>query len=111
VEPGRVEHQRVPRRQMIIMIQMPIHNFAAQHVDYLISLEDDATPYPNFRHAGIEFIYMLSGEVVYRSASIDDESLAVLHVGAVSLFLERREERCERHVQGIRDAADASRSE
>ena len=35
---------------------------------YLITLEDDASPYPNFRHAGTEFIYMLSGEVVYRHA-------------------------------------------
>ncbi len=35
---------------------------------YLITLEKDASPYANFRHAGTEFIYMLSGEVVYRHA-------------------------------------------
>ena len=35
---------------------------------YLITLEQDASPYTNFRHAGAEFIYMLSGEVVYRHA-------------------------------------------
>lgn len=35
---------------------------------YLITLEKDASPYTNFRHAGAEFIYMLSGEVVYRHA-------------------------------------------
>ena len=35
---------------------------------YLITLEKDASPYTNFRHAGTEFIYMLSGEVVYRHA-------------------------------------------
>ena len=35
---------------------------------YLITLEEDASPYTNFRHAGTEFIYMLSGEVVYRHA-------------------------------------------
>ena len=35
---------------------------------YLITLEHDAAPYTNFRHAGAEFIYMLSGEVVYRHA-------------------------------------------
>ena len=35
---------------------------------YLITLEHDASPYTNFRHAGAEFIYMLSGEVVYRHA-------------------------------------------
>ncbi len=33
---------------------------------YLITLEADASPYTNFRHTGTEFIYMLSGEVVYR---------------------------------------------
>lgn len=35
---------------------------------YLITLEEDASPYTNFRHAGTELIYMLSGEVVYRHA-------------------------------------------
>ena len=35
---------------------------------YLITLQDDAAPYTGFRHAGIEFIYMLTGEVVYRHA-------------------------------------------
>jgi transcriptional regulator with XRE-family HTH domain len=33
---------------------------------YLITLEQDAVPYTGFRHAGTEFIYMLSGEVLYR---------------------------------------------
>jgi transcriptional regulator with XRE-family HTH domain len=33
---------------------------------YLIILREDAEPYTGFRHAGIELIYMLSGEVVYR---------------------------------------------
>lgn len=33
---------------------------------YLITLEDSAGAYTGFQHAGIEFIYMLSGEVVYR---------------------------------------------
>lgn len=35
---------------------------------YLITLHEDAVPYTGFRHAGTEFIYMLSGEVVYRHA-------------------------------------------
>ena len=35
---------------------------------YLIILNDDAVPYTGFRHAGTEFIYMLSGEVDYRHA-------------------------------------------
>jgi transcriptional regulator with XRE-family HTH domain len=35
---------------------------------YLITLNDDAMPYTGFRHAGTEFIYMLTGEVVYRHA-------------------------------------------
>lgn len=33
---------------------------------YLITLREDAVPYAGFRHAGTEFIYMISGEVVYR---------------------------------------------
>ena len=33
---------------------------------YLITLHDDAAPYPAFQHVGREFIYMLSGEVMYR---------------------------------------------
>ena len=33
---------------------------------YLITLEDNAEAYTNFRHSGVEFIYMLTGEVVYR---------------------------------------------
>lgn len=33
---------------------------------YLITLHEDAVPYTGFRHAGVEFIYMLTGEVVYR---------------------------------------------
>ena len=33
---------------------------------FLITLQKDAVPYTAFRHAGVEFIYMLTGEVVYR---------------------------------------------
>lgn len=33
---------------------------------YLITLSEEAVPYTGFRHAGVEFIYMLSGEVIYR---------------------------------------------
>lgn len=35
---------------------------------YLISLKEEAVPYTNFRHAGVEFLYMLSGKVRYRHA-------------------------------------------
>jgi transcriptional regulator with XRE-family HTH domain len=35
---------------------------------YLITLRSDAVPYTDFRHAGVEFIYMLSGKVRYRHA-------------------------------------------
>jgi len=35
---------------------------------FLITLRKDAVPYANFRHAGVEFIYMLSGKVEYRHA-------------------------------------------
>lgn len=35
---------------------------------YLITLTAEAMPYTSFRHAGVELIYMLTGEVVYRHA-------------------------------------------
>jgi len=35
---------------------------------YLITLKGDAVPYTDFRHAGTEFIYMLTGKVRYRHA-------------------------------------------
>jgi transcriptional regulator with XRE-family HTH domain len=35
---------------------------------YLITLQEDAVPYTSFRHAGVEFLYMLSGKVRYRHA-------------------------------------------
>ena len=35
---------------------------------YLITLKSDAEAYTGFRHAGVEMIYMLTGEVVYRHA-------------------------------------------
>jgi transcriptional regulator with XRE-family HTH domain len=37
---------------------------------YLITLQKDAAPYTGFRHAGTEFIYMLTGEVVYRHGDV-----------------------------------------
>lgn len=33
---------------------------------YLITLKEDAASYTAFQHAGTEFIYMLTGEVIYR---------------------------------------------
>ena len=35
---------------------------------FLITLKRDGQPYTNFRHAGVEFIYMLTGRVLYRHA-------------------------------------------
>jgi transcriptional regulator with XRE-family HTH domain len=35
---------------------------------YLITLKSNAVAYTDFRHAGVEFIYMLSGKVRYRHA-------------------------------------------
>ncbi|MGH6736911.1 MAG: helix-turn-helix domain-containing protein [Methyloceanibacter sp.] len=35
---------------------------------YLITLSEDAEPYAQFQHDGVEFIYMLSGKVIYRHA-------------------------------------------
>ncbi len=49
---------------------------------YLITLRDEAAPYTAFRHAGTEFIYMLSGEVVYRHA----DQTYLLKPGAALLF-------------------------
>lgn len=36
---------------------------------YLITVSEDAVAYTGFRHSGIEFIYMLEGEVHYRHSS------------------------------------------
>lgn len=35
---------------------------------YLITLQEEASSYVGFRHEGVEFIYMLTGEVIYRHA-------------------------------------------
>lgn len=35
---------------------------------YLITLKEDAAAYTQFRHAGVEFLYMLTGKVLYRHA-------------------------------------------
>ncbi|HEX9881199.1 MAG TPA: helix-turn-helix domain-containing protein [Hyphomicrobium sp.] len=35
---------------------------------YLIALTEEAKPYTLFQHAGVEFIYMLTGKVLYRHA-------------------------------------------
>lgn len=35
---------------------------------YFITLTEDAVPYTAFQHEGVEFIYMLSGEVIYAHA-------------------------------------------
>ena len=36
---------------------------------YLISLTEESDVFPLFQHAGIEFIYMLEGELIYRHGS------------------------------------------
>ncbi|MCQ0988057.1 helix-turn-helix domain-containing protein [Jiella marina] len=36
---------------------------------YLITLNTDADVFPTFQHPGMEFLYMLEGEVVYRHAN------------------------------------------
>ena len=35
---------------------------------YLITLTEEAKPYTLFQHAGVEFLYMISGKVLYRHA-------------------------------------------
>lgn len=44
------------------------HPFPADfaYEPYLVTLSKGAEPYPNFRHEGMEFIYILEGEVGYR---------------------------------------------
>jgi transcriptional regulator with XRE-family HTH domain len=37
---------------------------------FLITLKQGAQPYTSFRHAGVEFIYMLTGKVRYRHADL-----------------------------------------
>lgn len=49
---------------------------------YLITLSEDAEAHISFRHAGVEFIYMLSGEVIYRHGS----DVYHLHPGDSLLF-------------------------
>ena len=46
------------------------HSLAGEVVvePYLITLTEDAAPYTAFQHEGNEFIYMLTGEVVYAHA-------------------------------------------
>ncbi|MEO1293814.1 MAG: XRE family transcriptional regulator [Pseudomonadota bacterium] len=39
---------------------------AVQIEPYLITLDETSDAYPIFRHAGVEFIYMLKGEISYR---------------------------------------------
>jgi transcriptional regulator with XRE-family HTH domain len=38
---------------------------------YLITLQEEAEAYTSFRHVGTEFIYMLTGEVVYHHSGLD----------------------------------------
>jgi len=44
------------------------HPFPADfaYEPYLVTLSKGAEPYPNFRHEGMEFIFILEGEVGYR---------------------------------------------
>lgn len=49
---------------------------------YLITLSKDAVPYTQFRHAGVEFIYMLSGRVRYRHG----DALYLLEPGDALFF-------------------------
>ena len=47
------------------------HNIS-KHVffePYLVTLSDDSEVFPLFQHTGIEFIYILSGEILYRHSN------------------------------------------
>ena len=49
---------------------------------YLITLNEDAVAYTGFRHSGVEFLYMLEGEVSYRHGAATYQ----LHPGDSLLF-------------------------
>jgi mannose-6-phosphate isomerase-like protein (cupin superfamily)/DNA-binding transcriptional regulator YiaG len=49
---------------------------------YLVTLTEEATPYPSFQHTGIEFLYVLSGEMRYRYA----DRIYELRTGDALLF-------------------------
>ncbi len=49
---------------------------------YLITLKEEAAPYTAFQHGGVEFIYMLAGELQYRHA----DSTYTLKSGDAMLF-------------------------
>lgn len=49
---------------------------------YLIELKKGSVPYTAFRHAGVEFIYMISGKVTYRH----DDQLYQLRPGDALMF-------------------------
>jgi transcriptional regulator with XRE-family HTH domain len=49
---------------------------------YLIELREGSAPYTEFRHAGVEFIYMISGRVSYRH----DDRVYELRPGDALLF-------------------------
>ena len=49
---------------------------------YLIELREGSAPYTEFRHAGVEFIYMISGKVSYRH----DNQVYDLRAGDALLF-------------------------
>jgi transcriptional regulator with XRE-family HTH domain len=47
------------------------HNSSGLMVEpYLITLTTESDVFPTFQHEGLEFLYMLSGEVVYRHANL-----------------------------------------
>lgn len=47
------------------------HNPSGVFVEpYLITLTDESDVFPTFQHEGLEFLYMLQGEVVYRHANL-----------------------------------------
>jgi len=49
---------------------------------YLVTLTDEAEPSPNFQHTGMEFLYLLNGEMTYRYGDRTYE----LHPGDAIVF-------------------------
>lgn len=61
----RIERRGTKAGQLYDLLGHPLGGDIAVE-PYLITLSRDAAPYTHFRHAGLEFLYMLSGKVRYR---------------------------------------------
>ena len=66
---------------------------------YLITLSEDAEPYALFQHDGVEFIYMLTGKVIYRHG----DKLYPMSAGRCPVLRLRRAARAGRAARAADD--------